>query len=69
MAAVCWAAVYSTALAQETEKKSGGGSWMLAYGLVFLGVGLGMLLVCRSSRRRDRLKPTMFAKSQQEDDE
>ena len=33
---------------------------MWRYGLVILGIGLGMLLVCRSSNRRDRARPEQY---------
>ena len=57
-----WLAVHGTALAQavsQTEDK-GGGSYVLPYFLVILGVGLGLLLVCRSSHRRDRARPEQY---------
>ena len=43
---------------------SGGGSessnWVAPYALVLLAIMLGMLFVCRSSRRADRAKPQEY---------
>ncbi|NQU20650.1 MAG: hypothetical protein HQ567_05155 [Candidatus Nealsonbacteria bacterium] len=73
LAVVCWLAVYAPALAQakpEEEEEGGSGNWMMSYGLVLLGIVLGMLVVCRSSHRRDRAQQEMFADSDEElDDE
>jgi len=57
-----WLAVHATALAQNVPKKeeSGGGSYVLQYFLVILGVGLGMLLACRANHRRDRARPEQY---------
>lgn len=57
-----WLAVHGTALAQGLPKKedNGGGSYVFSYFLVILGVGLGMLLVCRASNRRDRARPESY---------
>ncbi len=59
---LCWAAVYGTALArgQPVKEAPTGGtnaSWILPYALVVFSIALGMLVVCRSARRRDRAKP------------
>ena len=62
MVVACWLAVYGTALAQEAEGGEGGGSWVPSYGLLLLGIVLGMLGVCLSSRRRDREKPETYDK-------
>jgi SNF family Na+-dependent transporter len=58
----CWLAVQGMALAQGLPKKedNGGGSYVLPYFLLILGVGLGMLLVCRASHRRDRARPESY---------
>jgi SNF family Na+-dependent transporter len=58
----CWLVVHGTVLAQVPPKKeeTGGGSYVLPYMLVLLGIGLGMLCVCRSSGRRDRAKPEQY---------
>jgi heme/copper-type cytochrome/quinol oxidase subunit 2 len=64
--AVCWAAVHGTALAQarpQDEEEEGGASWTMSYLLVLFGVGLGMLLVCRSSRRRERARPETYVET------
>lgn len=57
-----WLAVHGTALAEVPAKKddTGGGSYVLPYMLVLLGIGLGLLCVCRSSGRRDRAKPEQY---------
>jgi hypothetical protein len=57
-----WLAVHGTALAQGAQNAgdTGGGPYVVSYALVLLGVGLGMLLVCRASRRRDRAKPEAY---------
>ncbi len=68
LAAVCWLAAYSTAWAQESDRSGGKAGWIFAYALVILGVVLGMLLVCKSSRRRDRPKSVMFADAPEEED-
>jgi len=61
-AAICWMAVYGIALAQgpDEAREAEGGVWTLPYALVLFGIGLGMLFVCRSSRRRERDKPEKF---------
>ena len=41
----------------DAGESSGGGSWVFSYFLVLLGIILGMLVVCRSSTRRDRVRP------------
>ena len=60
---VCWLAVHGTVLAKEAEAEEGGGSWVPCYGLVVLGVVLGMLGVCLTTRRREREKPETYVKS------
>jgi len=68
VAAVCWLATYGTALAQPPEEEvDRGAAWFLGYALVVLGIGLGMLFVCRSSRRREEAKKEMFADGDKED--
>ncbi len=61
---LCFATTHGTALAKAAEEKDdGGGSggmWVLSYALVLLGIGLGMLIVLRSSRRKDRAKPQQY---------
>lgn len=58
-------AMHADAWAAKLEKaKSTGGensqSWVAPYALVMLAVGLGMLFVCRSSRRADRARPQEY---------
>jgi hypothetical protein len=62
----CWLALHGTALAGEAEQKSskgGASSWVSSYGLVLLGIVLGMLGVCLTSRRREREKPETYDKT------
>ena len=63
-----WLTVYGAALAQGPVKPResesvGSGVYVMAYGLVILGIALGMLFVCRSSNRRERAKPEQFGES------
>ncbi|MBN2473421.1 MAG: hypothetical protein JXB62_02340 [Pirellulales bacterium] len=63
--AACWAVMGGAAWARGgpgQEESEGGGvtAWTLPYGLVILGIALGMMLVCRSARRRDRAKPEKY---------
>lgn len=52
---------WAQAAAKDTESSGGSSqSWVLPYALVMLAVGLGMLVVCRSSRRSDRAKPKEY---------
>jgi len=65
-ALVGWLAVHGAALAAQpaaTKEDNGGGSYVLPYAIVLLGVGLGMLFVCRSSNRRERAKPEQYEES------
>jgi len=68
---VVWAAVCGVALAQEAEggggEGGGGGgggggaqAYVLPYTIVILGVGLGLLFVCRSAHRRERPKGEQY---------
>jgi len=66
---VVWAAVCGVAFAQEAEgggrEGSGGGgggaqAYVLPYTIVILGVGLGLLFVCRSAHRRERPKGEQY---------
>jgi hypothetical protein len=68
-----WLVVYGTALAQQGQQfapKLGGaqqkketGEFVTSYALVLAAVGLGLLLVCRTSNRRDRARPEQYAES------
>jgi len=65
LAAVGWMAIHVAALAQAAEPAEeagggGGGPWLMPYALVVLGIGLGMLFVCRSAKRRARAKPEEY---------
>jgi uncharacterized membrane protein len=63
----CWLALQAAALAApaspgETKPAEGGGTnqYLASYGIVLLGIGLGLLFVCNSARRRDRAKPEQY---------
>ena len=60
-----WLAMHGIALAQQAEEKkdSGSGSYVASYAIVLLGVGLGLLLVCRATHRRDRARPENYDES------
>ena len=59
--AALWAGLATAAWAQGTgSDEEGGGSYLLSYALVILAVGLGLLVVCKSSGRRDREKPEQY---------
>ncbi|MFC1597420.1 hypothetical protein ACFL5Q_05715 [Planctomycetota bacterium] len=56
-AAAVWMIVQGIAQAAEEAGGSGGGgaqSYVLSYFLLILCIGLGLLFVCRSARRRDK---------------
>jgi hypothetical protein len=61
-----WLSLHAGALAAPTKvvPTSGGNensqSWVTSYILVLVAVGLGMLVVCRTSRRSDCVKPTEY---------
>ena len=63
--AAAWTVVYGAAWAQEAEGGGGGGGgggrlYIVSYFLVALCIVLGMLVVCRSARRRDAAKGEQF---------
>ncbi len=63
--ALGWATLHGTALAQAAQPEESGSSggrnlYLASYGIVLLGIGLGLLTVCNSSRRRDRAKPEQY---------
>ena len=65
LAAVCWTALHTVAWAQAggggvKEGGGGGPSYLAPYALVVLCIGLGMLFVCRSARRRLRARPEEY---------
>ena len=53
----------ATVWAQEAAEESvgSGKDWALPYFLTIMGIGLGLLVVCHMSRRRDRPKQDQFA--------
>jgi hypothetical protein len=60
-----WASVATVAWAKRgaPEAKEEGGWFLLSYAMVLLGIGLGMLVVCRSARRRERDKPELYGEN------
>ncbi len=73
-AVAVWSAVSGTVLAQQPSPQSApnlgqnaqkkeGGEFVTSYALVLAGIGLGLLLVCRTSNRRDRARPEQYAES------
>ena len=62
--AIGGAALHAAAVAEEAGKKSdGGGSYLLSYALTVMGIVLGLLFVCRTSRRRDRARPEQYGET------
>jgi len=63
-AALLWLAAHGPALAALdnplADEGESTGSWTLPYMLVMMGIVLGMLVVCRSSNRRDKAKTEQF---------
>jgi uncharacterized membrane protein (DUF485 family) len=68
----CWSAGWlsgSAALAQGTtsapaqSSTTGTGAYVFGYGLVMLGIVLGLLFVCRTSNRRDRARPEVYGQA------
>lgn len=57
-----WLLLHNIALAQGQPQgeQSSGGTYVVSYMLVLLGVGLGLLVVCRPSGRRDRARPEQY---------
>lgn len=55
---VCWTAMAGLVLAQEEKKEEEGAPqpYLLPYVLVLLSIGLGMMVICRPSRRDDGIK-------------
>jgi hypothetical protein len=64
LALVGWLAVSGVAWAQPPKKEEtptlNSSTYVMAYILVIGGIALGMLLVCRSSNRRERARPEQF---------
>ena len=61
-----WLSLQGIALAQQPQPQklpeaSGGGPYVVAYGLVIMCIALGIMIVCRPGHRRDRAKVEQFA--------
>jgi hypothetical protein len=79
VALACWLAIHGAVLAAVThdgregsEKGRGGpegGSYVLSYTIAIVCIGVGVLFVCRSSRRRDRARPEEFTNLFRDDGE
>jgi hypothetical protein len=52
---------------KPADNKSSG--FVLPYILVILGIALGMLVVCKSSGRRDRAKPEAYSEGKESGEE
>ena len=65
LGAVCWLAAHGTTLAAGESRSKDKSFWLWSYCLVLLGIVLGILVVCRSARRRDRAKTEMFVDPKQ----
>ncbi len=65
-----WASVAARAWARRRtpEVKKEEGSFLMSYALVVLGIGLGMFVVCRSAKRRERDKPEQYGEKKLLDD-
>jgi len=59
---LAWTVIHLASLAQAADDSKGGGGqpYVFSYALVILCVGLALLVVCRSSRRRDRAKGEQY---------
>ncbi|MDZ7616992.1 MAG: hypothetical protein U1E05_08310 [Patescibacteria group bacterium] len=58
LGAICWLSMAGQAWAQQgadTSEKSAS-PWVVPYILVIFAVGLGLLIVCKPSRRREKAK-------------
>lgn len=63
--AAFWLGMQSVLLAAPAKPPAPSGgessqSWVGPYALLLMAVGLGMLVVCRSTRRSDRAKPKEY---------
>ncbi len=58
-----WLLSISSLFAKEGTTTEGGGaaSWVFSYFLTGLAVVLGMLVICRASSRRDRIRPEAYS--------
>jgi len=66
LAVCCWISIQGLALAAEASdsggESSGGVAWVLPYAFVILCIGLGMFIVCRGARRKERARPEQYEK-------
>lgn len=63
VAVAFWLAMYGHLFAKEKKGEKpaeSGPSWVFSYFVVLMAIGLGMLVVCRSSRRSERAKPKQY---------
>jgi len=63
-----WLSIHGTVLAKKlvnplNPNEEPEASWTMGYFLGLMGIALGMLVVCRSSRRRDRAKPEEYTEA------
>lgn len=67
LAVATWLAGEAMVLAKDTPGAAptaeGGGAWVWAYMIVLLLLSLGMIVVCKSSGRRDRAKPESYSEA------
>jgi apolipoprotein N-acyltransferase len=56
--ACCWLGSAAQVWAQEAERDGGRGAspWVFPYALVILAIGLGLLIICKPSGRREKAK-------------
>ena len=63
-AVAVWMGCIAMALAKDTpggpSATESSSAWVMAYMLVILVIALGMIVVCKSSGRRDRAKPETY---------
>ena len=66
LAVCCWMSTQGLALAAEDSGSGGGSSgaliWLMPYAFVVLCIGLGMFVVCRGARRKERARPEQYEK-------
>ncbi len=64
-----WSGGAAMVIAQSTPSRplttESGGAWVMAYMLVLLVVTLGLIVVCKSSGRRERAKPETYTEAKQ----
>jgi SNF family Na+-dependent transporter len=68
LAAIVWSAGMSAVFAKDagppaSSGSEGGGAWVWSYMLIILVLSLAMIVVCKSSGRRDRAKPEAYAET------